>query len=80
MARRTSEVETLKEQDGVGVGIATVKATTDKAILVVLDDQDGYETWVPKSQIHDDSEVFGGEVRKGQLVVMRWFAESRGWA
>lgn len=57
-----------------------MKATTDKAILVVLDDQDGYETWVPKSQIHDDSEVFGGEVRKGQLVVMRWFAESRGWA
>lgn len=34
--------------------------------------------WIPKSQIHDDSEVY--EVfGQGELVVREWFAEQRGW-
>jgi len=34
--------------------------------------------WVPKSVIHEDSEVYqaGGE---GNLVVYEWFAIDRGW-
>ena len=63
---------------GVTVGCCRVISHTDKALLVKMDDDDA-EYWIPKSQIHDDSEVF--EVNhKGLLVVSTWFAEARGWA
>lgn len=39
---------------------ATVKAETDKAILVIADSLDE-EVWIPQSQIDEDSEVW----RKG---------------
>ena len=51
-------------------------AETEKAILVA-----GIEekpVWIPKSQIHDDSEVFALE-GDGALVVKRWWAEKEGW-
>jgi hypothetical protein len=50
---------------------------TDRALLCA--DSNGNEFWVPKSQLHDDSEVFevGGE---GKLVVTRWLADQKGWA
>lgn len=49
---------------------------TDKALLVDVGEPDG--VWVPKSQIHDDSEVYenGGT---GKLVVSKWIAEQKGW-
>lgn len=35
--------------------------------------------WVPKSVIHDDSEVFdAGENSHGKLVLKMWFAEKEG--
>jgi len=48
---------------------------TDRALLVRL--EDGDEHWIPKSVIHDDSEVYelGGE---GTLVVQGWFARKEG--
>ena len=53
-------------------GSVTVTAETDKALQI-----DG-EFWVPKSQRHDDSEVWGlGD--EGELVVKTWFAKQRGW-
>jgi len=53
-------------------GAACVKET-EKAVLVTADDLDG-ETWIPKSQVHDDSEICG-EGDEGTLAVTRWFAE-----
>lgn len=52
------------------------KKETEKALLV---DIDGEEHWLPKSQIHDDSEVYaeGGE---GVLVITEWIAEQKGLA
>ena len=53
---------------------------TDKALLVTFDTEyEGEtETWVPQSQIHDDSEVWQtGD--SGALVVTPWFARQRGW-
>lgn len=52
---------------------------TDKAILVKLDDDDS-ERWIPKSQLHDDSEVFDelGNA-DGEVIVKLWFAEKEGW-
>jgi hypothetical protein len=39
------------------------------------------EIWIPKSCIHDDSEVYDAlNNATGDLVVMRWFAEKEGYA
>jgi hypothetical protein len=52
-------------------------AETDQAIRVTAPDFDAPE-WIPKSAIHDDSEIYelGGE---GTLVVAEWLARKRGW-
>jgi len=47
---------------------------TDKAILV----SDGtIELWVPKSVVHDDSEVYAADT-EGDLVLAEWWAEQNG--
>lgn len=49
------------------------KRETLKALLVVID---GSELWVPKSVVHDDSEVFDAKDNdSGKLVLKRWWAE-----
>jgi len=50
---------------------------TEKAILVQL--TDGAETWIPKSVLHDDSEVYKLH-DSGTLAVAEWFAKREGWA
>lgn len=56
--------------------VVCIKAT-DKAILVREYGTDK-QTWVPKSVIHDNSEVYD-EGHEGSLVVFNWFAEENGW-
>jgi hypothetical protein len=46
---------------------------TEAAILVEVPDLDG-ACWVPKSQIHDDSEVMM-EDDEGVLAVNKWFED-----
>ena len=63
MPYRIEDVECIKE--------------TEKAILVYGGDFDE-ETWIPISQVHDDSEVWKyGHF--GTLIVNDWFAEKQGW-
>jgi len=52
-------------------------AQTDKAVLIDIEDHG--ETWIPQSQIHDDSEVWKSG-QDGEVVVTLWFAEKRGWS
>ncbi len=47
---------------------------TPKAILVVIEDD---EVWVPKSVVHDDSEVYE-EGHEGTLVLHEWWARKEG--
>lgn len=48
---------------------------TEKALLVELEDHDNREVWIPKSVIHDDSEVFDSEKNaEGSVVVQEWWA------
>jgi hypothetical protein len=47
---------------------------TKDAILVEID---GREMWVPKSQVHDDSEVYKSGT-EGNLIISRWLAEKEG--
>lgn len=51
-----------------------VKSETAKALLVVVD---GEEAWIPKGQIHDDSEVYR-QGHTGTLIVSEWIAKQKG--
>lgn len=57
--------------------VETVEAETEKAILVEIE---GEKHWVPKSQIHDDSEVYSKESGGGTLIVSEWWAKKQGLA
>lgn len=48
---------------------------TDLAIKVE-DDSSGETAWVPKSQVDDDSEVYGMG-HEGDLIVNSWFAKNK---
>ena len=64
---------------GHSMGHAECTGETDKSIWVVIDDLDTEEAVsVPKSQIHDDSEVWKRD-QTGELVVTAWLARERGW-
>ena len=52
----------------------TVEAETGLALLCIIDDK---QIWIPKSVVHEDSEV-SGEGDTGTIVVMRWFVEKQG--
>lgn len=49
---------------------------TDAAILVEIE---GEDYWIPKSQIHDDSEVYKRDT-SGTLVISEWIATEKGLA
>lgn len=46
---------------------------TEAALLVAID---GEEHWIPKSQIHDDSEVWA-EGDTGTLAITQWLATQK---
>ena len=50
---------------------------TDKALLCNIE---GEEVWVPKSLIHDDSEVYSMKANAGTLIVPLWWARKQGLA
>lgn len=47
---------------------------TEQAILCVVDEE---EVWIPKSQIHDDSEVHKAGT-SGRLIIPEWLAAKKG--
>lgn len=63
--------------DPVELGTGRVVNTTDKAVLVEVD---GTETWLPKSVLHEDSEIDedSGVDDEGLVVVKKWFADKEG--
>jgi hypothetical protein len=60
------------------VEVEEVKAETEKAILCLV--ETGDLVWVPKSVIHEDSEVYSKRSGCGTLVVPAWFAKKSGLA
>ena len=48
---------------------------TEKALLVT--DHAGFEEWIPKSAVHEDSEVYS-ERDEGDLVLKSWKARELG--
>lgn len=55
-----------------------VTKETEKAFLI---DIEGKPTWIPKSQVHDDSEIYDNGPKDksldGTLVIPRWLAEEK---
>lgn len=60
--------------DEVRIPNVVGKHETEKAVLCVID---GEEKWIPKSQISDDSDVYG-KGHEGDLIVTEWFAKKEG--
>lgn len=59
------------------IGPSKVIRETEKALLVRLHDSD--DLWIPKSVIHDNSEVFDDDQNsEGNLVIHEWWAEKNG--
>jgi hypothetical protein len=56
----------------------TVKCIKERALSILVRDQDGKEFFVPRSVLADDSQV-KGEGDDGILAVRSWFAEKEGW-
>jgi len=53
------------------------ESTSGLALLCRL--ESGEERWIPKSMIHDDSEVYdAGDNSSGELVIKGWWAEQEG--
>jgi hypothetical protein len=51
-----------------------------RAILVELEDEPGDGPfWIPKSALHEDSEVWSEKNGDGELIVKAWFARKEGW-
>lgn len=68
----------IAKTDGVNLGQAQAISGTEKALRVLLESEDE-PRWIPRSQIHDDSEVYDDKNNTtGDLVVTRWFAEKEG--
>jgi hypothetical protein len=63
-----------RDQETVSFEGVTVKRETDMALLCVIEDK---EHWVPKSVIHDDSEVYKMDT-EGVLVLPEWWAVKEG--
>lgn len=65
-------------KEPVSLGIVTVIAGTEMALRVKP--TEGISFWVPKSIIHDDSEVWKNDDEEGELFVFAWWAAKEGHA
>ena len=66
-----------RESEGIELEVEEVKAVTEKALLIVVD---GSEYWLPKGQIHEDSEMDDSAEKgdHGTITVSSWWAEKEG--
>lgn len=65
--------------EGYELGEALVLTVTEKAVLVQVE---GEEIWVPKSILHEDSEIDEESEKddEGDVLVKTWWAEQEGYA
>lgn len=67
-----------RDESPVDIQVDAIVVETERAIQVSLSET-GDLAWIPKSVIHDDSEVWtkteAGGMHGGKLVIFEWFAE-----
>lgn len=62
----------------VSLGNCRATKETEKGLMVIgLEVSDGNPQWLPKSAIHDNSEVWK-KGQEGDIVVKEWFADKLG--
>lgn len=64
--------------DTFSVEDVVIERETHLAVLVRIDGDDD-PVWVPKSVIHDNSEIWKAGQEPGTLVVHAWWAHRQGW-
>jgi hypothetical protein len=64
-------------REPISVGVVRCIQESSKAIRVVGIEGEG-PVWIPQSCVHDNSEVWK-RGQEGNLVVVEWFAEEKGW-
>jgi len=51
----------------------------EKPLSILCEMEDGTRRWIPKSIVHDDSEVYNADENdEGELVLKWWWAEQEG--
>lgn len=65
--------------DCFDIDAARILRDSDSGMAVLVEAPELSDpVWIPKSLIHDDSEVF--EVgHEGTILIASWFAEKKGW-
>jgi hypothetical protein len=68
-------MEEDEDDGGTSLGKGKCIRATERAILVKL--EKGKEIWIPKRNVHDNSEVYevGEEGNEGNVIVKTWWAE-----
>ncbi len=66
------------DKGACSLGQCQLLRTSTLALQVELESDPGDSHWIPKSVIHDDSEVYDESTETGELVVFNWFAEKEG--
>lgn len=76
----------MSRSDPFLLGTAKPMRETPNALLVQITKAQapglvsGAIEWIPKSQIHDDSECHEIASAPGKIYVPEWFAEEKGWS
>lgn len=67
-----------REAPPASLGHGKVIKASDKALQIELTDL-GETKWIPRANLHDDSEVYDeGENKEGEVVVKQWWALQEG--
>ena len=66
----------MSADEGVCIGFVRVVFETAKAIRVEMGTEE--QEWIPKTQIHDSSDVWEKD-DEGDLWVSSWIADQKGW-
>jgi len=61
----------------VTVNFDKIKVETAKAFLLILDDEEGTEVWIPKSQMADPEDYKEGD-QNGSVSVTEFIAREKG--
>lgn len=71
---RDEDRDSSRDRGTVAIDDVTCVRASANAILVRID---GAEHWIPQSQVHAESEVYGAG-HEGRLVITRWIADQKG--
>lgn len=74
MKEHRDKLAVADEDKFVTIGDVQSLSESPRAVLVYAK---GREHWIPKSQIHDESEVYERD-QWGDLIITKWIAKERG--